>query len=296
MNRLHKYLPSYYEKSKTFNEITKVEDVEFNKIYNNIEDLNKQFLVDTATWGLAIYEKELGLPVKPNRPLERRRSIVRAKMRGIGKVDNLMIKAIVEAFTGSLVTIEFDGRIVIVFNNDDKIDLSSQDLYHSLDEVKPAHLDYNLENRIVRNAKIMSEYRNGDNYIPPCNTIVAGTWWYLQNEGRLKSSSVKLKTDIKEVELHYPETALYVVGEDGHIRHDFASQFSIEQIILIENSLKSNEFNFQETDSLLSGTFPDTMKAIKLLRRKLASKPKVTKSGISYNLCGTKKTKEGFNG
>lgn len=375
MNRLHKYLPNYYKESKHFGEITKVEDKEFDRIYNNIEDLNKQFLIETATWGLAIYEKVYGLPVKPNLSLDKRRSIIIAKMRGIGKVDNLMIKAIVEAFTDNVVTIEFNGKIVIVFDNDNDIDISSKGLYHSLEEVKPAHLDYVLENRIIRDVRLISEYRNGDSYIPPCNTIVAGTWWYLQNEGRRKGSKVRLNSSIKSVEFDYPETALYIVGEDGHIRHDFASQltleqeiviksiakshsfdykkanqliagiypelqnsmkvnkskikvkskkrrgsfsynetaqymtgqrgairhdfasqFSVGQLIFIEGALKSTEFDFQETDKLVSGTFPDAMKMIKLLRRKFASNSKIRKKSVNYNLCGTVKTKEGFNG
>lgn len=149
MNRLHKYLPIYYKNSKMFEEITRVESHEFDKLDLKIEDLSKQFLVDTATWGLKTYEKELGLPIGPDKDLDIRRAIIKAKMMSFGKVDHLMIKAIVEAFTSSTVTIEFDGRIKVVFSGDGNTLISDSAVFKAVDEVKPAHLPW-LINYIIR--------------------------------------------------------------------------------------------------------------------------------------------------
>lgn len=167
MNRLHKYLPPYHKKSKVFEEITRVESDEFDKLDLDIEDLSKQFVVDTATWGLAIYEKELGLPIKPDKTHEERRPIIKAKMRGIGKVDFLMIKAIVEAYTSNIVTIEFDGRINIVFNMSNH-NLNIQDMSRSIGEIKPAHLDFDL----TMNLKQDKNKYDSDIYI--ASAIVCG--------------------------------------------------------------------------------------------------------------------------
>lgn len=142
MSKMLKYLPPYERESKVFQEIMKAEEIEFEKIHTDIKDLEKQFFIDTATWGLAIYEKELKLPIRPNKSLEERRSIIKAKMRGMGKVDAEMIKAIVEAFTKSSVEVTFDGRIKIIFSNQDTIILNMNDMFEAIEEIKPAHLDY----------------------------------------------------------------------------------------------------------------------------------------------------------
>lgn len=144
MSRLLEYLPSYEKASKVFQEILQAEQIEFNTLDLNIEDLEKQLNIDTATWGLIIYEKELGARTNLNKPLEERRSIVKSKWRGTGKVDIALIKAIVEAYTKSKVDIFFNGRIKIEFTNKGTITLNMGDMFNAIEEVKPAHLDYDI--------------------------------------------------------------------------------------------------------------------------------------------------------
>ncbi|OZV11066.1 hypothetical protein CIW83_16920 [Tissierella sp. P1] len=164
MSKMLKYLPPYERQSKVFQEIMKAEEIEFEKIHTEIKDLEKQFFVDTATWGLAIYEKELKLPIRPNKSLEERRSIIKAKMRGMGKVDAEMIKAIVEAFTKSSVEVTFDGIIKIIFSNQDTIILNMNDMFEAIEEIKPAHLDYETI--------LVFELKENDIYI--CSTLISG--------------------------------------------------------------------------------------------------------------------------
>lgn len=144
MSRLTEYLPLYERESKVIQEIMKAQEIEIDKLRLSIEDLEKQLFIDTATWGLAVYEKKLKLPIRPNKSLEERRSIIKAKMRGVGKVDLAMIKSIVEAYTRSIVDIIFDGRIKIEISNERTITLNMQDMFNAIEEVKPAHLDYDV--------------------------------------------------------------------------------------------------------------------------------------------------------
>jgi hypothetical protein len=140
MSRLLNYLPWYERESEVFKEILRAEEIEFDKLELDLEDINKQFFVDTATWGLAIYEKELGLPIRPNKSLEERRSIIKAKWRGMGKVDAEMIKSIVSLFTDTPVEIKFDGQINIVFEGFGNTQISNKNMLNAIEEVKPAHL------------------------------------------------------------------------------------------------------------------------------------------------------------
>lgn len=196
-------LPRHQRKLKEFKEITRTEEVEFDALRMDIEDLEKQLVVDTATWGLAIYEKELRLPIKPNKTIEERRSIIRAKLRGLGKVDYLMIQSTVEAFTGQLVEVGFANRIQIIFKREGAIKFT-EDLIQAIDEVKPAHLAFTLENHLESKLKMRSYVYEGSSSFPICNTIEAGTWWYQQNIGKSKNQTIKVDSSIGNKSFDYP--------------------------------------------------------------------------------------------
>lgn len=140
MSRLLEYLPPYERYSKAFKEILKAEEIEFDNLGLDMEDLKKQLNIDTATWGLAIYEKELGIKTNLSKPLEDRRSVVKSKWRGAGKVDKVLIKAVVDAYTNGGVDVGFDGRIIITFNDVKGIPPNMDDVYNAIDDIKPAHL------------------------------------------------------------------------------------------------------------------------------------------------------------
>ena len=140
MSRLIELLPPYERESKIFQEILNAEQIEFNKLSVDISDLEKQLNIDTATWGLVIYEKELGLKINLNKPLEERRPVVKSKWRGTGKVDKLLIKAVVDAYTNGGVDIGFDGRIIVTFNDVKGIPPNMEDVYNAVGEISPTHL------------------------------------------------------------------------------------------------------------------------------------------------------------
>lgn len=131
-------LQPFQRKSKIFEEIFRVEGSEFESLENNIDDMKKQFLVDTATWGLAIYEKELGIPIELGKPISQRRAVVKARLRGTGKVDAALLKMIAGEFVVGDVQVEFNGKIKVNLLG---IPQNIQDMEHAIEEIKPAHLD-----------------------------------------------------------------------------------------------------------------------------------------------------------
>lgn len=140
MSNLIELLPPYERQSKVFQEILNAEQIEFNKLGVDIEDLKKQLNIDTATWGLVVYEKELGLKTNLNKPLSERRSVIKSKWRGTGKVDAALIKIIVDAFTNGNVDVGFDGSIIVTFNDVKGVPPNMEDVYGSIENIKPAHL------------------------------------------------------------------------------------------------------------------------------------------------------------
>ena len=127
-------------KSKVFKEIFNAEELQLDKFSVDLVDLRKQMDVSTATWALDIYEKELNIKTDKSKPLEERRSVIKSKERGTGKVDAALIKIVADAFTNGGVDVHFDGKINIKFNSLLGIPSNIQDLENALDDIKPAHL------------------------------------------------------------------------------------------------------------------------------------------------------------
>lgn len=213
MSKLLEYLPWYERNSEVFKEILRVEEIEFDKLNVALKDLEKQFIVDTSTWGLAIYEKELKLPIRPNKSLEERRSIIKAKWRGTGKVDAEMIKAIVKAFTNSDVEVTFDGRINIIFSNEKVIRLNINDIFNAIEEVKPAHLDYDFTSQHSKELQLQTNYKEYPIPYNMCGTFLCGTKPYIQNEGVNFNTQLNANTNKINTSQRYKLTGTFKGGE-----------------------------------------------------------------------------------
>ena len=77
-------LPWFYKGNITMQELQNSASKELGRLYYHLEDLINQLFIDTATWGLSIYEKELGLITNRSLPYEERREIIKAKLWGRG--------------------------------------------------------------------------------------------------------------------------------------------------------------------------------------------------------------------
>jgi hypothetical protein len=150
VNRLLNYLPPYEQESKVFQEIMNAMEDEFDELFLNIEDLDKQLNPDTATWGLAILEKELGLPVNPDLDTHTRRSFIKSKllMQPPGSKDKFT--AILRSFAESTEIEELFGeyRFRVLLSISDRIGKNMSHIYNILETSKPAHLDYETELRV----------------------------------------------------------------------------------------------------------------------------------------------------
>lgn len=136
-----KYLSAYEGSSKIFQDLIDVEAIELDNKISYIEDFMKQLSIDTATWGLAIYEDELGISTDINKSLEERRRVIKSKWRGTGKVDSKLIKIVAETFVNGNIEVIFSNRIILRFTDINGIPSKIEDMKKQLDEIKPAHLN-----------------------------------------------------------------------------------------------------------------------------------------------------------
>lgn len=112
------------------------------------DDLLVQLNVETATWGLSIWEKALGLETDVTKPYEYRRTRIMSKLRGAGTTTKKMIQNVAESFSnGQVEIIEYneENRFVVKFVGQIGIPPNMNDLTAAIEEIKPAHLAYSFE-------------------------------------------------------------------------------------------------------------------------------------------------------
>lgn len=140
---LMKYLPEYYRKGQNINNLMKVVGTELWGIKYSIQDMYRQFIVSTATWGLDMWEKDMGIEVDKSKPYEYRRENIKAKMRGASRTTKAMLKNVAIAFSGGEVdVIEHppENFFEIKFIGIKGIPANMAGLINAINEIKPAHL------------------------------------------------------------------------------------------------------------------------------------------------------------
>jgi len=140
MNDLINYLPTYERNSVILQKLLLAEGLEIDEQEMIIEDLSNQMSISTATWALDIYEKALNIKTDLTKAYEERRSVIKSKLRGTGKVDKDLIKLVVDSYTNGNVDVGFNGEIEVTFNDVKGVPPNMQDVQNSIENVKPAHL------------------------------------------------------------------------------------------------------------------------------------------------------------
>lgn len=145
---LMRYLPKHFQSSVIMREIQKGIASELGYVNHYLQDLEKQLSIETATWGLIVYEQELGLNTNNSMTFEDRREIIKAKIRGSGVVTIEMLKNTAEAFSGGEVMViekPKEYAFTIKFVGIKGIPKNMQSFINMLEDIKPAHLSYDLK-------------------------------------------------------------------------------------------------------------------------------------------------------
>lgn len=144
---LLEYLPSFYHNSDIIKSFVESNNIEVDTLKAYVEDLSKNLYVKTATWGLDLFEEELGLTTDKSVSYEERRERILAKKRGNGTTTKAMIKNTAEAFSGGEVEVieNFsDYSFIVKFVGVKGIPKNLALFKKMIEEIKPAHLNYEL--------------------------------------------------------------------------------------------------------------------------------------------------------
>ena len=140
-------LPSFYHNSDVIKTFMESNSIEVDTLKAYIEDLSKNLYVKTATWGLDLFEEELGLVTDKSISYEERRERILAKKRGNGTTTKKMLKNTAEAFSGGEVEVieNFsDYSFIVKFIGVLGIPKNLILFKNMIEEIKPAHLNYEL--------------------------------------------------------------------------------------------------------------------------------------------------------
>lgn len=139
--QLRNELPQFYHTIKEINELIKVESKQLAKLDDWMEDIVNQSFVETATWGLSRWEKIFGISIDESKPLEQRRAVIKAKIRGAGVTTVELVKSVAESwYNGSVEVTEEELMVMIKFNSNYGIPSNLDDVEKALREIIPAHL------------------------------------------------------------------------------------------------------------------------------------------------------------
>ena len=140
------YLPKFLTSDPAFTETQRVLSWEHERYRLKLIDFAKQFHPQTATWGLNVWEEEFGLATDTNADLELRRARVMAKLLGSSPMTVENTNKLVNLFTNDgkayIEELPEDGVIKVVIPSEVA---NTDEMRKSLDEMLPAHLDYNFQ-------------------------------------------------------------------------------------------------------------------------------------------------------
>jgi hypothetical protein len=107
--------PKYYEASRVFQAHLEAKGIELDDLDTALTDVEAQFFVPTATWGLRYWEEICGLPINEQDALEVRRARILAKLQRFPSARRIDIEKVLNARGFEDSTIEEFWRSILTF-------------------------------------------------------------------------------------------------------------------------------------------------------------------------------------
>jgi hypothetical protein len=159
------YMPKEYEDYRESRAIITSESVEFEVYHAKIADVLAQFYVNTATWGIADWERRVGVTPDESKPIDQRRSVVKSKLRGAGIVTKELIRNVAESYSNGEVAVTEDSPnylVVITFTGTLGVPPNIDDLQRVIRDTLPAHLDVRYEYTYVLYDQLKTQFADYD--------------------------------------------------------------------------------------------------------------------------------------
>lgn len=111
-----------------------------------LEDVMKQFFVKTATWGLTLWEQQVGIKTDPSLSIEDRRAAVLQKLVATGNTTAEMIRDLTKSITGYearvIVNSDYSFSLEFISETSGFADIDVDEVRRIVEQIKPAHLRF----------------------------------------------------------------------------------------------------------------------------------------------------------
>lgn len=137
------YVGLYYQRSRIYRAQNEAKASEYNALRSMIDEVADQFFVETASWGINLWEKYCGFEPNDGEDIEVRRKRVTSWLQIVSPITPLRLKHICETIVNNPVIIvpvnspyTFQVKFLYVPS------CTKKSLYDTIDNAKPAHLSF----------------------------------------------------------------------------------------------------------------------------------------------------------
>lgn len=143
---LPELIPERLHKVSELMSVINAEEPEAEAALEAVIDFLAQLNVDSATWGLDLWEYQYGIPTNHTKSMQARRSVLKAKMRGTATTTVEQIRRVIHAYTGndSCEVTEYPSKYFVSVSYELPYQLLevADDCRTSLRIILPAHIGF----------------------------------------------------------------------------------------------------------------------------------------------------------
>lgn len=212
---LEKYVPNFIKEMRELHQVYVSQGYEIGREQLTLEDLFNQIFVDTATWGLDLWEKNYGLKTNHSLSYETRRGLIKNRLNVLETTTAKRIQTVAQELTGTTIWVEElpeKSHINIFIMTRDAIPNNLNVLRDWIELVKPAHLGYTIAVYATRWKDLLS-YTWGELKKYTWNGVAIGSKEPVVTWGRIMSLNMTFRilgrqtwTTVKDIEEAKVET------------------------------------------------------------------------------------------
>lgn len=208
-------LPFFYEECPKTNTIQDGLSSEINNLYSKVDSTIDQLYVNSATWALSEWEKFADIK-KTEGTIEQRRVRVASKLKAKGTTTLEVMKSLCKSYSEDVRVTEIYNEYKILLEliatkeNDIPKTYNFSDMNEAIWEIKPAHLNHEIEINNNRKLNIKTNYEDVKFKYVPCNCAYAGE--FQPNTYNKDSELINLKPSVENDFMNTSVVGVAIVG------------------------------------------------------------------------------------
>ena len=208
-------LPFFYEECPKTNTIQDGLSSEINNLYSKVNSTIDQLYVNSTTWALSEWEKFADIK-KTDGTIEQRRARVASKLKAKGTTTLEVMKSLCKSYSEDIRVTEIYNEYKILLEliatkeNDIPKTYNFSDMNEAIWEIKPAHLNHEIDINNSRKLNIKTNYEDVKFKYIPCNCAYAGE--FQPNTYNKDSELINLKPSVENDFMNTSIVGVAIVG------------------------------------------------------------------------------------